>query len=739
MKRLTLLLLLLLAFTAVATAATGPSILLRSRTITPPATTLAWAKLAPFNGRHVLVQFQATPNAAEREALAATGLELLVPIPEHAYLAYVQPRQWAAMKSPSPLRYVAELAPEDKIHPRLQAGKIEDYALVGDGRVDLYVRFFDDVSADDIEAAIEMADGELLQYLPEVGAAFVRANSPEDAYVLAQADAVMWVTQPSPPWGLYNNAVRPVVGAGIAHQAPYSVNGNGVKVLVYDGGIVPGTTGNAKHPDLGDRLVVGQTGVPDMIGHANHVSCTVAGDGSLSGGTYAGMAPQASIITMDFTPSGFILFYNNPGDMAASYGHAIQDLGAQTANNSIGANIGPNNYDCDWLGDYEGSAALIDEIIGGKFGREMIIVWAAGNERTSGCAGDFHLIPPPVPAKNTITVGATDVTTNEIAYFSSRGPTDDGRLKPDVAAPGHQTGGGMADTGTKSCVSNMGQPRYMNMSGTSQACPVVTGATALALEEWANVVGGDDPPPSLMKALMIHGVKDLGRPGPDYTFGYGLLQIPNSLDLILNQSYLQLTLDQGETWRQKFRRGTGAVKVTLVWTDPPGPILAQRELVNDLDLSLVGGGETFLPWVLKPNQPNVAATRGEDHVNPVEQVYIESPGEEVYEIVVQATDVPQGPQAMSLVFTGLESCDLDGDGFDDTACGGDDCRDNDDSVNPEATEICDDGIDNNCDDLLDEEDPDCAAGDDDAGDDDAGSDDDAGDVDDDDDDGGCGC
>jgi len=737
MKRLILVVIFLLLGATFVGAANGPAILLQSRTIVPRHAVVPWSHLAAFNARHVLVQLASTPNAAERAALAAAGLELLVPIPERAWLAYVQPRNWAQVKSSSPLRYVAELESEDKIHERLAAGEIEDYALVGDGRVDLLVHFYPDASDADLEAAAEMADAEIVAPVPAIHAAFVRVNAIDDAYVLAQADAVMWVTQPSPPWGLYNDAVRPVVGAGLAHQAPYNVTGAGVNVLIYDGGIIPGKTGDAKHPDLGDRLTIGQTGVPDIIGHANHVACTVAGDGTLSGGVYAGMAPQANIISMDFTPSGLVLFYNNPGDIDTSYGHAINDFGAQTANNSIGANIGPNGYNCAWEGDYEGSAALIDEIIGGKFGRQMIIVWAAGNERTSGCPGDFRLIPPPVPAKNTITVGATDVTNNKIAYFSSRGPTDDGRLKPDVVAPGHQTGAGFANTGTKSCTAVLA-PGYMNMSGTSQACPVVVGATALALEEWAAVVGGDDPTPSLMKALIIHGVQDLGTPGPDYTFGYGLVQIPASLDLILNQSFLQFSLDQGETWRQKFRRTTGPVKATLVWTDPPGPILAQRELVNDLDLSLSGEDKTvYLPWTLDPAHPALAATTGADHINPVEQVFIDTPTDNVFEIVVQATDVPLGPQAASLVITGLETCDADGDGFDATACGGDDCRDSDAEVNPDADEICDDGIDNNCDGDTDAADPACAATDDDATDDDASGDDDQSGDDDDDDSGGC--
>ena len=741
MKRFALPLILVLLFASAAWAESAP-ILLKSRTIDPGDRAVAWLNLNDFTGRHALVQFEETPNAAARDDLAAMGLHLLVPVPHHAYLAYIEPRDWAQVKAPTTMRFLADLEPEDKLHHLLLNGDIEEYALTDDGRLDLLVRFFVDVSADEMERMIRSVGAELIEPLDLIDSAFVRVDAPEDAWLLAGLDGVMWVSQPSPPWGLYNNLVRPVVGAGLAHEPPYSVDGEGVNVLIYDGGIIPRQGGDAKHPDLQGRLIVGQSGVPDIIGHANHVACTVAGDGSLSGGQYAGMAPGASIVSMDFTPSGMVLFYNNPGDIGQSYGHAIQDFDTRSSNNSIGANIGPNGYNCNWLGDYEGSAALIDEIIAGKFTRPMIIVWAAGNERGSGCPGDFNIIPPPVPAKNTICVGASDVVDESIASFSSRGPTDDGRLRPDVTAPGTQSGS-LMESGTKSCVA-MITPTYMNMSGTSQAAPVVTGATALALDLWEDMYGNLDLHPSLMKALVIHSAQDLGNVGPDYTFGYGGLRIPAMLDLILDEAFLELDIDQGDTWRRKFRHGSGDVKVTMVWTDPPGAILTGRDLVNDLNLSIVGPSkETNHPWVLNPAMPNQPATTGVDSINPVEQVYLESASSGVYEVYVRGEDVPQGPQQVSLVLTGLETCDVDGDGYDDEACGGDDCNDDNGNVNPAATEICTDGIDNDCNGLTDDEDPACGAGDDDTTvDDDIADDDDDDDNDDDDDDDnddGCGC
>jgi hypothetical protein len=332
------------------------------------------------------------------------------------------------------------------------------------------------------------------------------------------------------------------------------------------------------------------------------------------------------------------------------------------------------------MGDYTVAAMLIDEIVGGREGRPIILVWAAGNEVTSGCPGTFKTIPPPSPAKNTISVGAVSSLDEEIAFFSSRGPTDDGRLRPDVAAPGHEKDG-LIMKGTHSCVTYI-VPLYMDMSGTSQASPVVTGAVALALEYWQREIGGDDPSPALVKALVIHGAVDLGEKGPDYTYGYGGLRIPPILDLIGARAFKETTLDQGQTYRAQFTKTDAApVKVTLAWTDPPGELLSARNLVNDLNLLVIGpDGAEHLPWLLDPANPAQPASTGVDTLNPVEQVLLEGAPTGDYEVVIAATDVPSGPQAASYVFTGLTfvSDGLDDDDDDNTPGDDDDNDDNDD-------------------------------------------------------------
>jgi len=718
MKKLFLLLTIWLLLAAVVQADDAP-ILLKNRTIREAPRAVAWSELADFAGRHVLLQFRQTPTLTERNMLARKGVNLLAAIPERAYLAAIEARDFSGEKAATPFRLIEALQPEDKMHPRLLGGDVDPYLYRDDGSLTLAVQFFADTDVARREALLMASGARVLEQQDSLNLAIVTVSALDDAYLLAETDGVRYVTLPEPAWGLFNDRARAMVGAETCWDPPYSVTGLGVPVLVFDGAVVKTVNGESFHPDLTGRLTVGRTGMPEFgIYHAMHVSCTVAGDGSMAGGTYAGMAPGAEIVTMAFTgtmvPTNYA-FVHNAGNINSSYKQAIQEFDVRSANNSIGANLGSNRplTSCDWMGEYTIAAQVIDDIVGGLHGRPISIVWAAGNEVGSGCQGTYYTIPPPSPSKNTISVGAVSSIDESIASFSSRGPTLDGRLRPDICAPGAEQGA----KGTRSCAANlMGTaPIYQDMSGTSMASPVVTGSTALLLEHWDNVVGQGDLPPALMKALLIHGAKDLGNAGPDYTFGFGGLRIPASLDLITDGVYETLTLDQGEEYRAAFQTtGKGPLKITLVWIDPPGALEAERDLVNNLDLKLIGpnGGEIF-PWLLDPLAPLQPAGRGVDVLNPVEQVYLAAPAVGVYEMVVTATEVPDGPQEAWFVYTGLEPTTLPDDDDDDETPDDDDSPDDDDTP-----------------------------ADDDATDDAAADDDQSAEPDDDDDDndsGGCGC
>jgi hypothetical protein len=257
---------------------------------------------------------------------------------------------------------------------------------------------------------------------------------------LASEDAVQWIEPPLPRFSEWNDSNRTRTGADTAQAAPYSLTGSGVTVLVYDAGFA-----RASHQDFGGRLTVRDSS--GLSGHATHVSGTIGGSGAASGGVRRGMAPGVIMQSYGFQYDGSGIFlYTNPGDLQADYNQAINTHGADIANNSIGTNTETNGFPCSIQGDYGVTDQLIDNIVRGSLGTPFRVVWANGNERQGNRCdvegfGDYYSTAPPATAKNHITVGALNSNNDSMTSFSSWGPTDDGRMKPDISSAGCQSDG----------------------------------------------------------------------------------------------------------------------------------------------------------------------------------------------------------------------------------------------------------------------------------------------------------
>ena len=169
------------------------------------------------------------------------------------------------------------------------------------------------------------------------------------------------------------------------------------------------------------------------------------------------------------------------------------------------------------------------------------MIFAAGDERDDGdCSiaanGGYECILPPATAKNIISVGAINSNDDSMTNFSSWGPTDDGRIKPDVVAPGCQSD---EDTGITSTVPG---DTYGAMCGTSMAAPVVSGICSLMIQEFRSQTA-TDPLPSTLKALLINTAVDLGTLGPDYSYGFGKVNAKGAVDSIINDQYKEGNID----------------------------------------------------------------------------------------------------------------------------------------------------------------------------------------------------
>lgn len=629
---------------------------------TATTTASANAVLAGGTPKHVVVQFAKMPSPDQREAMRASGMTLLSYLGNNAFFALTSGTTPALTTAQNAsLAVASDIQLGHKLHPMLLKGSIPDYAKfpvgsaqskdalttdAGNDFVAVYVIFHPDVDlATAGAAALTRHGGKIRDYLYSINGvvAWLPTNNLQ---TFTMEDEVQWVEPPLPPLATNNDSNRVITQADTVQAAPYNLSGSGIKVLVYDGG-----TALASHGDFGDRLTVHDSS--GTIDHATHVSGTIGGSGALSSGQYRGMAPAVTIESYGFQYDGTGQFlYTNPGDMEADYGEAVNTYGAVVANSSIGTNTAGNGYSCDWEGDYGATDMVIDAMVRGSLGSPMRIIWANGNERGSGrCGTTYHTTAPPACAKNHIAVGAINSNDDSMTSFSSWGPSDDGRLKPDIVGPGCQSDG---DGTVTSTVTSGG---YSGMCGTSMAAPTVTGLCSLILQDYkAQFPGVDLPRNSTLKVLLAQYAVDLGAAGPDYKFGYGSVRVQTTIDGMRRQSFIEASVDHAEQkiYFVNVPAGASQLTATIAWDDPPGSPNVTPELVNDLDLLAVAPDGTTLayPWTLDPANPSAAAVRtGADHVNNIEQVVVDSPAQGVWQLRVTGYNVPSGPQVFSLVTT----------------------------------------------------------------------------------------
>jgi hypothetical protein len=260
-----------------------------------------------------------------------------------------------------------------------------------------------------------------------------------------------------------------------------------------------------------------------------------------------------------------------------------------------------------------------------------------------------------VAAVNDVIGGYNGPTSVVMSSFSSWGPTDDGRIKPDVSGNG---------VGLYSASSNGG---YTTLSGTSMAAPNVSGSLGLLIQYFRQTHGGADMRAATLKGLIIHTADEAGpAPGPDYSFGWGLLNVRAAAqaigrNLVVGNTLNEAVLQSGQVIEQAiYADGTQPLRATLSWTDPAGAVTSAAlnnrtpKLVNDLDLRIVGPGGTHMPWILNPDSPANAAARADNIRDNVEQVLVQNPQPGYYTVRISAKNAlqPSGSQAFSLVLTG---------------------------------------------------------------------------------------
>ena len=406
---------------------------------------------------------------------------------------------------------------------------------------------------------------------------------------------------------------------------------------------------NLSHPLLENR-VTQMDNTSGTSSHATHVCGTMIGSASPNGGATKGMAPLAEIIS--YTAQ------SDAGEMIA----AAAD-GLLISNHSYGMNI--DNADLWELGFYSGDARGVDNITYNA--PYYTSVWSAGNDRQSGVNtgdGGYDYLTDSGTSKNGITVAAVNEVLNytgpnsvNMSSFSSWGPTDDGRIKPDISAKG------------VNMYSSVGGSGYANYSGTSMSAPNTSGSLIL-LQQHYNDLNETFMLSSTLRGLALHTADEAGTtPGPDYRFGWGLLNIERATEVITNNgnssTIIEETIDTDEVFTYSVQSdGTNDLMVSITWADPPGNILPSGveddptpSLMNDLDLRVSkDGGTTFFPWKLDAANFSAAATTGDNLVDNIEKIEIQNAsGEYIIQVSHKGSSLIDGLQDFSLIATGIDN------------------------------------------------------------------------------------
>jgi len=636
-------------------------------------------------GSHIVVHFAEVLTDDIRRNLESRGLVLLSPLGGNSYFASIDEDLDAGWIVGQGLRSVSEIPVGRKLHKDLAAGIVRPWMVSqGLGAADPEIRRMLDsgfASAEEFAArGVDPTLAVIVQFHRNMNpraesrrlAATVGGEVLSEIYTvnavtmhlplsqvgsLAADDSVQWIEPPLPAMVDLNAENRAAMGVDVVNASPYDLDGSGVTVMVFDGGQVKA------HADFGSRLTVGTSDHAGESNHATHVAGTIGGDGTIEHNN-RGMAPGVEIISYGFEVEGGLsagFLYTEPGDIEADYTESLALYGFDIANNSIGTNIEPNGFPCEWTGNYGITSAMIDSIVRGGLGEPVRIVWANGNERSrTRCLGDdfgnhgeFFSTAPPACAKNHITVGSVDSDTDLISYFSSWGPTDDGRLKPDISAPGCESASGVG------VLSTTGVDSYGTACGTSMAAPTVTGLCALILEQYAiSYPGRALPMNATLKALLANTAVDRGNPGADYAYGYGSVRAQPAVDAVLAGNILEGAVAQDGVYRftVEVLAGDPSLKVTVAWDDLPGTPNVASTLVNDLDVRVIdGSGGEHLPWTLDPTDPGAPAVRtAQDHLNNIEQVQIDNPLPGMYTVEVSGFVIADGgAQRFGASTTGL--------------------------------------------------------------------------------------
>lgn len=628
-----------------------------------------------------LLQFTNPLSDAQRAELTAQGVKLLRPVPEDAFVAELTGARLDQLRSLDYVHWAGPYKPEHKTHPRVQ-----QLARLADNTPARVTALLSTAATPRETALLQRCFRLLTRSSKSPGGRVLEGQIlARNLHRLTESTAVLWI-EPAPEPKLIDAVAGEIIGGMGIDNNPAHLDlgfaGEGVTVAVADSGLHLGE-GEPMHPDLEGRVdgfffYGALLDASDEHSHGTHVTGIIAGNGAAgerdeNGYLFGlGIAPGAHIVAQRI--------FDGAGGYEAPPSYARMTTDAVRA----GAIIGSNSWGDETQGRYDVSAMEFDALVRDADpetpgDQPYILEFSAGNAGP----GERTMYSPAV-GKNVIATGASQNNRfdffiyasgqESMADFSSRGPCEDGRIKPDITAPGTWIASLQSAAATDENAWSPISEYYQYQGGTSQAGPHASGAAAVFVQYYRETHSGSTPSPALVKAALINSATDM-----DNSVGIldgGTSHVPNNdegwgrvdLDELLggersfdftDQAHL---LGPGQVFEKRLVLASAAIplKVTLAYTDVPGFPPAIPALVNDLDLEVVSPsgivyrGNQFIDGESLPGAP------GNDSINNVEGVHVDFPesGEYIVRVIARRVledarrDTATVDQDFALVFSG---------------------------------------------------------------------------------------
>ncbi|MEM8908876.1 MAG: S8 family serine peptidase, partial [Bacteroidota bacterium] len=626
MNKKALLFLPFFLFTFLTLSAQQYDLLLKGGTIVPEENVRDFISHASIESSEIfdghfyrLLQFERIPTSQEHAAIAQSGVQLLEYLPHLTYIAAIP----ANLNLQELVNInVRSVMPIDKALKTDQSLLEEEYGnwAIHKGKIGVSLKYHKNLQEQQLLPRF-VADGITVVKSNGINNfiyAHIDRDRIDDIVALPYVAYLALEEAPGVPEDTEGRSLHRSNTLDTSFPGGRQYTGEGVGVMVRDDGDI------GPHIDFQGRL---NSEFVDGLGgtHGDGVSGIMCGAGNLNPRN-RGMAAGADLYALEYEAT----FLDNTLPLQID-----RNILVTNSSYSNGCNTG-----------YTNTTATVDQQMNDF--PTFLHVFSAGNSNNNECgygAGDQwgNITGGHKQGKNVIAT-ANVFADGSLVGSSSRGPAHDGRIKPDIAANGQNQ------------ISTDPDNSYSPFGGTSGAAPGIAGIAAQLHQAYRELNGGDTAEGALIKAVMMNSANDYGNVGPDFRFGWGIVNAYRAALTLEENRYFSGTVEPGQitTHTIEIPAGVRQVKVMTYWREREATVTTSKSLINNIDTRLLGSGTTYLPWLLDPTPDpsllNLPAGKGIDDLNNVEQVAIDNPASGSYTLEVVGTELPFGAHNYFVVY-----------------------------------------------------------------------------------------